>query len=178
MRHSQYTQFFRQLAEQHVAIRHSKDECRFVRMILSSDPLQRIMDAREFYDGLRSKVADGYIMILESYEADYSDNSGDQKLKEFHGAFFILHHVQPGDFDGLEEVLDATEEIGEDIMGTTLERINKDFSLPKKQMKVNGIMNERIGPVGDTYHGTKFSFSFTQGANPALRHKQEKYLQV
>ena len=53
MRHSEYTQFFRQLAEQHVAIQHSENECRFLRMILSSDPLQRVMDAREFYDGLR-----------------------------------------------------------------------------------------------------------------------------
>jgi hypothetical protein len=178
MRHSEYTSFFRQLAAEHTDIRHTKEECRFLRLILSSDPLQRIMDAREFYDSLRSRLARGYAMILISYEADYSDNAGDQKLKEYHGSFIILHHVAPGDFDELEAVLDKTEEIGEDLMGAALERINKDFTAPKKRMTVNGITNERIGPVGETYHGTKFNFFFTQGANPALHYKKEKFLPV
>lgn len=178
MRHSEYTHFFRRLAEQHVAIRHSEHECRFVRMILSSDPLQRMLDSREFFDDLRSQLAEGYVLVLESYEADYTDNAGDQRKKEYHGAFYILHHVEPGDFDGLEAVLDATEEVGEDIMGTTVELINKDATLPRKHITVNGITSERIGPVGETFHGTKFSFFFTQGANPALRHKKEKYQQV
>lgn len=178
MRHSEYTAFFKRLAERHVAIRHSEHECRFVRMILSADPLQRVMDAREFFDGLRSRIAGGFVMILESYEADYSDNTGDQKLKEYHGAFLILHHVEPADFDGLEAALDATEEIGEDIMGAAVALIKEDLTLPKKHMSVNGITNERIGPVGETFHGTKFSFSFSRGANAALKHKKEKFSEV
>jgi len=176
MRHSQYTSFFRQLAREHVNIRHSESECRFLRMILSTDPLQRIMDAREFYDSLRDKLHPGFAMILVSYEADYTDTGGDQKLKEYHGSFLILHPVEPGDYDGLEAVLDKTEEIGEEIMGATLLRINKDVTLPKKHMTVNGITNERIGPVGEVYHGTKFSFFFTQGANQALHFKKDKFL--
>ncbi|WP_266206236.1 hypothetical protein [Pontibacter kalidii] len=175
MRHSEYTTFFRQLASEHIDIRNSEDECRFVRLILSSDPLQRIMDAREFYDSLRSRLAEGYAMILISYEADYSDNNGDQKLKEYHGSFIILHPVPEGDHDALEAVLDKTEEIGEEIMGATLERINKDYTPPKKHMTVNGVTNERIGPVGEIYHGTKFNFFFTQGANKALYYKRDKF---
>lgn len=176
MRHSEYTHFFRQLAARHVDIRHSDENCHFVRLILSSDPLQRIMDAREFYDSLRDRVGPGFAMVLISYEADYSDNNGDQKEKEYHGSFIILHYVGEGDYDALEAVLDKTEEIGEDIMGATLELINKDFSAPKKHMAVNGVTNERIGPVGELYHGTKFSFFFTQGANKALYFKQDKFI--
>jgi len=175
MRHSQYTAFFRQLAEQHADILHSSQDCRFLRVVLSSDPLQRIMDAREFYDGMRDKLSPGYCMILQSYEVDYADSMGDQKTRECHGAFIILHKVEAGDFDGLEQVLDKTEEIGEDIMGATVHLINQDFTLPKKFMTFNGISNERVGPVGENYHGTKFSFFFTQGANPSLRFKQDKF---
>ncbi|WP_187261330.1 hypothetical protein [Pontibacter beigongshangensis] len=176
MRHSEYTDFFRQLASQHVDIRHSEEECHFVRLILSSDPLQRIMDAREFYDSLRDRIGPDFSMILISYEADYADNGGDQRIKEYHGSFIILHPVTPGHFDELEQVLDRTEEIGEEIMGAALVRINKDFTLPKKHMTVNGITNERIGPVGEDFHGTKFNFFFTRGANPALHYKQDKFI--
>lgn len=178
MRHSEYTSFFRQLAMEHIDIKHSADECRFLRLILSSDPLQRIMDAREFYDSLRDRLHPGYAMILISYDADYTDNNGDQKEKEYNGSFIILNSVPMGDYDALEAVLDKTEEIGEDIMGATLDRINKDFTLPKKHMKVNGISNERIGPVGEVYHGTRFNFLFTQGANPALHYKKDKFTQA
>jgi hypothetical protein len=84
MRHSEYTQFFRQLASQHVNMRHSEEECRFLRLTFGSGPLQRIMDAREFYDSLRSKLSEGYAIILISYDAEYPNNNVNQKLKEFH----------------------------------------------------------------------------------------------
>lgn len=176
MRLKEYTALFRELARRHVAIQHSPTECRFLRVTLSTDPIARRLDLEELYNSLRTKLKAGYFLVLQTYETDYEDNVSDNLKKEFHGAIMVMGKVKTGDFDQLEEVLDRTEEIGEELMGTVLHTFRTDFTPPMKFMTAKDITAEKIGPVGDNHYGTRFNFSFQETANAALKHKPDKYL--
>ncbi|QNF34368.1 hypothetical protein HUW51_17165 [Adhaeribacter swui] len=176
MRIKEYTTLFRELASRHVDIRHTDKECRFMRATLSADGLGRHLDLKELYDSLRTKLKSGYFLVLQSYEIDFEDNVSDNLKKIFHGAIIVLGKAKTGDYDGQEEVLDRTEEIGEDIMGAVLHRWQTDFTPPIKVISARDITSEKVGPVGDNFFGTRFNFSFSEAANGALKHKPSKFL--
>lgn len=178
MRNTEYNQLFREQARRHVDIQHTAKECRFLRMTLSTDPVARILDLREFYDSLKSKLKlkpGKFAMLLQSYEADYGDNGGDHRTKHFIGAIIILGKVKPGDYDEQETVQDKTEEIGEDIMGYVLHLFNTSF-MPHRVMTANDLQSAKVGPVGDNFYGTRFDFTFSEPAGQALYYKPEKFI--
>ena len=104
MRHLKYAQLFRDLATRHVDIRYGQDGgTRFLRILISSDPIQRQLDLSEFQSGLKSriKLAGGLAcLVLENYEADYTDNDGDYYARLHRGAFLVLKATKQDDYDG------------------------------------------------------------------------------
>ncbi|MDX5510636.1 MAG: hypothetical protein LPK01_00320 [Hymenobacteraceae bacterium] len=177
MRNKEYNALFRDMARRHIDIQHTEKECRFLRMTLSSDPVARMLDLREFYDALAGKLKlnGKCAMVLQSYEADYNDNEGDHYTKEFIGGMIILGKVKQGDYDQQEEVQDKTEEIGEDILGMVLEQFGASYS-PHRHMTASDISSQKVGPVGDNFYGTRFDFSFSEPAGQALIAKPEKFI--
>jgi hypothetical protein len=177
MRNTEYNQLFREQARCHVDIQHSPQECRFLRMTLSTDPVAQHLDLQEFNNSLKSrlKLKPGrFALVLQSYEADYTDNGGDHRTKQFIGAIIILGQVKPGDYDEQEAVQDKTEEIGEDIMGHVLHLFDNSF-MPHRVMTANDIQAAKVGPVGDNFFGTRFDFSFSEPAGQALIFKPSKF---
>ena len=177
MRNKEYNQFFRELARTHVGIQHTDQECRFVRFTLSADPIAKVLDLREFYDSLKFKLKlkEKYAMLLQAYEKEFSDNVSDNKRAGIYGAFVIIGKVKEGDFDQLEEVQDGTEEVATEIVGSMLHHFENNFS-PFRRMTANEITLVKIGPVGDSFYGTRCDFSFSEPANAALKYKPEKFI--
>ncbi|WP_201980339.1 hypothetical protein [Hymenobacter rubidus] len=176
MRHLEYTTLFRTLAERHLQVQHRPDQVRFVRLILSSDPLQKVMDFEEFYGGLKHKIdlRDGSAcLVLENYQADYSDNDGDFTGKEHHGAFLILRPVKAGDYDQRDAVIDACEAIGEDIMAAAIAQLRAR----ERPVRISpgDVLAEAVGPVGSHFYGARFNFSFRSPATPELCYDPTKF---
>ncbi|MFC6999597.1 hypothetical protein [Rufibacter roseus] len=175
MRTKEYNALFRQLATEHVDLAHSATNLRFVRMVLSSDPVQRVLDLGEFNASIKHKVKKGYFMVLQNYEAGYTDNGGDNTGKRLYGAFLILRNADTNDFEDQEDAYEESERIGEEIMAMAMHRINNAGGRPLKRMSANDITNDQVAKIATQYYGTRFDFSFTLGANKVLRPNAEKF---
>ncbi|KAA3439569.1 hypothetical protein [Rufibacter hautae] len=174
MRTKEYNALFRELAEQHVDLLHSEKNMRFVRMTLSSDPMQRVLDLTEFNNSIKHKIKDGFFMVLQNYEAGFSDNGGDRTSKVFYGAFLILRNVDPNNVDAQEQAYDETERIGEEIMAAAIERINNYGGVPLTRISPSNVSSDQVAKVALQYFGTRFDFSFTM-ASKALKYNKEKF---
>jgi hypothetical protein len=177
MRHLEYTTLFRDLATRHLGIQHRPDQLRFVRMLISSDPVQKLLDYQEFTDGLRTALdlRNGQAcLILENYQSDYSDNDGDFFGKEHHGAFLVLKPVGEGAYDRRDEVIDECEAIGEELMGAAIARLRA--GTPGARISPADVMQEAIGPVGDGFYGVRFNFTFRSPATEELTYDPTKFL--
>ncbi|QHL87402.1 hypothetical protein GU926_08125 [Nibribacter ruber] len=180
MRTIEYNALFRELAEQHPQLMHSEgnpdpkqNNIRFLRMTLSSDPVQRVLDLKEFYDKLKNKVKSGYFMVLQNYEAGYGDNGGGHITKELFGGFLILSICDVNDPDAQELVYDQSELIGEEVMAEAMFKINNLGDRPATRITANDITNDKVAQVALQYYGTRFDFTFRVN-NPRLNFKQKK----
>lgn len=97
--------YFRHLATTHIALQHTAENKHFFRFELE-----------EVLTGIRSTI--NYpCLILEGYDFGYSDNNSDNLIKGRNGAFILLDHAtHPDDFDRIDEIYDAMEEIADDIL--------------------------------------------------------------
>jgi len=175
MRHKQYTVMCRQLAQRHKEIQHSPEQCRFVRILISSDPIQKQLDLSEFYTSLRTKLdmREGMAaMVLENYQADYSDNDGDFYAKFHHSAFLVLKRIDVNDYDGRDDALDDCERIGEELMGALIERLQS----AGLHITPDDVMQEAIGPIGDVLVGARFHYVFRSTATQALTYQPTKFM--
>jgi hypothetical protein len=176
MRHSEYVDMVRTLATRHKEILHSDSNPRFIRMHLSSNPLQEHLDMKEFQTHMRNaKAKPDLLMVLLSYEGEYSDNTGDGKKKIYSGAIMLLGAVQRDNWNAQDAMYDKTERIGEEVMAALMHQLNETYSY---HLSANDIMNEKIGPIGDNLHGTRFSFSFTGPASKQLYYNPSQFLEA
>ncbi|WP_400194044.1 hypothetical protein [Hymenobacter sp. B81] len=178
LRHSEYIALLRNLATRHVSIGHTPAASRFARIVVSIDPLQRVVDLHEFTNnvlGARLKPALGQqVLVVESCQTDYLDNGGDNRTRLRHAAFMVLQQVKANDHDAVEAALDATEETAEDLIGG-IEFLLADQV--KVRIQPNSLGSDSIGPLGDgTWYGTRMDFDFTTPATAALAYKPYKFL--
>lgn len=175
MRHLAYTQLFRDLATRHLGIRHGQDGgTRFVRLLISSDPIQRQLDLSEFQTGLRNriKLAGGLAcLVLENYEVDYLDRDGDYTGRVHRGAFLVLKLTQENDYDGRDQAVDDCERMGEEVMGAAIAHI-RGLGL---RITPADVLSECVGPVGDNFYGCRFSFSYMSHATQDMTFNPDKF---
>ncbi len=168
MRQKAYCNLFRGLAERHKLIQHSPAVPRFARIVVSLDPIQRLIDLQEFTQllGVRLKAsANKYALVLETTNTQYRDNGGDNYQRNRHGAFLLLTPCGT-DPDAISDALDECEVIGEEIMAGAVEALKEDF---KTRFQVASITNDCIGPLGNGgWYGVRFDFEFTSPATSAL----------
>lgn len=169
MKTKQYNALFRELAEKHPDLRHSETNMRFVRMTLSSDPVQRVLDLTEFNNSIKHKIKPGFFLVLQNYEVSYNDNGGDRTSKQYYGGFLILRNVDPNDAEAQEDAYDTSERIGEEIMAAAMHRLNNLDGVPLKRISAADVTNDHVAKVAMQYYGTRFDFSFTVAANRALK---------
>jgi len=169
MRSSTYEGLFYNLATSHQLIRHRDDSPRFARIIVSVDPMQRVMDLEEMQVTLLGDYlkpgAGEQVLVLESLQTAYKDNKGNNYQRQRRGAFFVLEQVL--DKAKAWEALDRTEETGEQLLAGVLHKFAAD---PKVRWDVGSINADAVGPLHDgSWYGTRFDFEFSTPATAALR---------
>jgi hypothetical protein len=166
MRHKAYNDYFRLLAAENARIRDNAAEVKrnFFRLILSGSPFQKLY-IEEFLNAQKSKIdSSRQIMLCETYDADYRDNSADDVKKMMQGAVIILQLAKKENFDAQEVAIDETELTCEQIMA----RMKLDYEDSCQVVLGETWGTEKIGPVGDgPYFGTKLYFEFQNDGNVA-----------
>lgn len=168
MRNSAYSALFKGLAERHTRIRHREDSPRFARIIVSVDPLQRQVDLLEMQEVLLGRLlkpnAGEQVLVLESMQTQFADNTGDNYTRRSRGAFFLLE--QKSDTADAWEILDRTEQSGEEMLAGARKHYEDDL---KVRWPIGAILSDSVGPLHDgTWYGTRFDFEIISPANAAL----------
>lgn len=101
---SELINYFRSIAVNHVAIRHTAHQKHFYRLELE-----------ELINGLNN--AQYPVLNLEGYSFSLSDAKSDNIIKSRTAAFVLIDQIaDPGDFDGINAIWDKLEHIGDDII--------------------------------------------------------------
>jgi hypothetical protein len=169
LRHSHYVGLLRTLATTHKRIQHTPAAPRFARIVISVDPMQRVVDMHELGQLLKKlKAGPGdQVLVVESCTTDYLDNGGDNRQRRRHGAYMVLQNVKSAtDHDAIEAALDETEVTAEEIVGG----IEHGLAGQVKVRLIPGSLGgDSIGPLGDgTWYGHRMDFDFTTPASAAL----------
>jgi hypothetical protein len=174
--HKSYTETFRQLAMRHKLIRHSDTSMHFARITLSKAPVFGRDELREFIQS-KKNVLEYPALLLISYDADYSSHHKDSLTKSVNGEFIILEAVEKDNFEQLDDVLDKTEEIGEQLLATLRDHYD---DTPEEGLFQDGeMMNEKIAGLGsENLAGTKFYFSITMPNSCRLTHNPDNYIDL
>jgi hypothetical protein len=176
MRNATYEGLFHGLAYQHKLIRHRDDSPRFARIIVSVDPLQKQIDLLEMQQTLLGRYlkpgAGEQVLVIESLQTAYQDNTGDNYQHQRRGAFFVLEQVL--DKTKAWEALDRTEITGEQLLGAILDKYRDK---PKEaRWAVGSIQADAVGPLHDgTWYGTRFDFEFFTPATKALAYNPDAF---
>ena len=168
MRNSEYATLFKGLAQRHQRIRHRDDSPRFARIIVSVDPLQKQMDLLEMQETLLGRLlkpgAGEQVLVLESLQTQFLDNTSDNYQRQCRGAFFVLEQKAP-QVDAWE-VLDRTELTGEQLLAAARREYEQQV---KVRWPIASILSDAVGPLHDgTWYGTRFDFEIIGPANAAL----------
>ena len=170
MRNSAYSALFKGLAERHGRIRHRDDSPRFAHIIVSVDPLQRQVDLLEMQEVLLGRQlkpnAGEQVLVLESLQAQFQDNSGDVYTRRSRGAFFVLEQKSAG----VEpwQILDRTEETGEQLLAAARQPYVEGLDV-KTRWPIGSILSDAVGPLHDgTWYGTRFDFEILSPATASL----------
>ncbi|MCA8831975.1 hypothetical protein [Hymenobacter pini] len=175
MRHQQYSNMGRELARRHQDIQHSDTKCRFLRILISTDPIQKQLDLSDFYNSLRNTLdlpADKAAMVLENYQADYDDNQGDAYYKFHHSSFIVLKLVEAGNYEARDQAIDETERIGEELMAAYIEQLTE----AGMYITPADVMQEAVGPIAGQFVGCRFNYVFRSSARQALTYNSDKFL--
>ncbi|MEM8564948.1 MAG: hypothetical protein AAGF85_00710 [Bacteroidota bacterium] len=172
LRHSQYIDFMRQLAQAHVDIGHSEEEMHFARITLTQDPYVGAMaQIREFVNSMGSKLKYPCLVAI-SFKANYADTKNDDPRKQNDGGFLLLDQVKTGDADAEQQVYDNMERIGEEIIAYIREYFeeNEDEGI----FNLNNVESEKVAKVGNTQlFGIKFYLTIE--GSVALFHNPDKW---
>lgn len=164
MRHTEFTELFRDLARRHQLLHHTDDKPRFVRAVVSSDPIQRTLDLIELETAIRNRIKALPVMVLTSFEGEYQDNGADNRMRQCFASMMILDRAKTP--DQLEAVLDSTHQIGAQVMGQVLEYFRRNRATGA--MSANDISIDPLDKVADDLAGTRFTFAFSVVANAEL----------
>lgn len=171
-----YTALFSELARRHVAIQASPENGRFMRLLISFDPVQKQLDLSEFYGKLRSGLkakAGQPFLVVENYQADYDDNHGDYFSRKLNAAFLVLQYCQLDDYAARDAAIDQCERIAEQVFAAALERLRDDYQV---YVSVGDAWTEHIGPIADGHVGVRLSFSWKENATENLTYDPSNFL--
>ena len=163
-----YTALFRGLAQRHQAILATADNNRFLRLLISADPIQKQIDLSEFYNALRSRLkapVGQALFVLENYQVDFDDNQGDSFSRKVQGAFFVLQKVKLDDYDARDAAIGACEAIAEQVLAAAVQQLRETYRV---RVSVGDAWAEHIGPIGDGHVGVRVNLAWQEAATAEL----------
>jgi hypothetical protein len=158
IQYSDYTRYFRNLAQKHKQIRHSSDNQRFFRATLE-EALSAISNRKIKYPAMM-------LLPLQIRSQGETDN----EYEKIYGGFMILDALRNvNDFDRIEAILNETRVIAEDVMQKIYHDID-ECNTPASQklfqeFNRNEITKKEWGPVWDNAYGWSYEFPLSSFYN-------------
>lgn len=165
MIHSDYMDYFREIARRQPDIGHTPQNPHFFRVIFSEWP-SPILQLDEFLSAVKQNI--GFpLLICESYKRRMRSTSSEHLDHIYQGSILIADQWdKKGNYDGLEDLFDKTDRIASDIESYMLQEfedfLNATGTGPKRYLIENSLDTEKIGPFSDNLYGTRLSFQYTQ----------------
>ena len=172
-----YSELLRDLATRHVEIQHSAKNCRYLKVIVAADPIQKQLNLANFYDKAKSTWPGNAPLLLQlSYDTLYEDTGSDQVLAHRRGGFIVLHKAKNTE-ESRDEVLTQTERIGHELMAAVCDFFRGPAGRRAgRVLQRSSIAADAVGPIGDNFYGTRFEFDFTESATLLLQFNPAKFL--
>lgn len=169
LKNSDYTALLKDLAERHKAVTRPDGKRVFTKVIVSSDPVAKQVNLSTFYGMLRNDFGERPFVVALSYDAVHEDKGDGAFLAHRRGGFMVLAKAKNTEA-GRDLVLDATEQIGYQLMAAVAEAFRGLAGRRLGRMlNLSSLAVDSIGPVGDGFTGTRFEFDFTESATLALQ---------
>lgn len=157
--------YFENLAQSHIAIQHTPEVPRFAVMgIEQLISMQWNFDLGENF----------FALVLEAFEGDLAGPDLTNAEAKVTGAFWVLRFAGREDYSTQQQVWENSHRIGSEIIARIAfdkeELYHNDQSDPNQFVKSfpqASVHFNKVGPVGDNYHGSRFEF--TIGHNNKLR---------
>lgn len=172
-----YSDLVRDLATRHKEILHTPARKRYLKVTVSADPMQKIAGLATFYQNAKSTLpGEAYFVVQLSYDTLHEDTGSDQVLAHRRGGFMVMHKARNTD-ESRDEVLSDTERIGYELMAG----VSAFFRDPAgrragRMLQRTGLVAEAVGPMGDSFYGTRFEFDFTESATKLFTYDASKFL--
>ena len=169
LNNSDYTSLLKGLAERHKQVARTDGKRVFTKVIVAADPVAKQVNLVTFYGQLKNSFGAQPFVVAMSYDAVHEDTGAGAVLVHRRAGFMVLAHAKNTE-EGRDEVLDATERIGYQLMAGVAEA----FRAPAgrrlgRMLDLGSLAVDSIGPVADGFTGTRFEFDFTESATLALQ---------
>ncbi len=175
MRLDTYNQLLGNLARRHKKIAATAQNGRFMRIFISTDPVQKQLDLMDFYKSLRSalKAPVGQpFLIAENYQVDYGDNQGDYFSREFRAAYLVLERVDVDNYAARDAAVAHCETIAEQLLGALVAQLRAEHAA---DISVRDAWLEHIGPLSDKSVGVRLNFTWREPAAEDLVYNKDHF---
>ena len=171
-----YSDLIRDLATRHVEIQHSPTARRYLKLVVSADPLQKRVSLANFYTKLKGSFPAGAPFVLQlTYDTLHEDTGADQVLAHRRGGFMVLQKSRNTE-ESRDEILALTERIGYELMAAVCDFFRGPAGRRAgRVLQRSSIAAEAIGPIADDFYGTQFEFDFTESATVALTYDPTRF---
>ena len=143
---SDYHALFRDLAARNKAILATPDNGRFMRVLISTDFVQKQLDLSEFYNQLRSGLkarAGQPFLVVENYQTNYLAQDADYYRRQKDAAYLVLQYVKLDDYDARDAAISQCEQVAEDLLGALYERLVEQGAY----LTLADAWSEHVGPI-------------------------------
>lgn len=144
-----YIQYFRNIATNLIAIGHTPSNPKFTRI-----------NIEEVLNGVRANLNMATpVMVLENYEARFTDRKTDNVFKDLYGAFMVVKNVRMDDFEAEAAALDLTESIIMKVLAKM--KADKDSSIvvEMRGFDLSTVVLQKIGGIFDNAYGYRAEFT-------------------
>jgi|SRR6056297_962686 len=150
------SQYFEDLASNHVALNHTAQEQHFFRI-----------DAEEYLIGITTKVYYPFLS-LESYDSNFNAPGNDNVAITRNIAFMLVDKYKQGDYNAMNAIYDNMEEIALDILNRINEDMKKNIALVRN-FSVNTVNIQSLPPnPTKLYTGVRVTMSFDSKYNAVM----------
>lgn len=158
----QYTNYFRQLQEQHKQINS------FHRVTFTGDLQTDMFVLSEFLTKQHSLLSPCLLRVL--FHGDIIDNNSENRLQNTKGTFILLDRVDDtGNFDLIENCYERMYNVALQFIA----RMKKDWKenyMGSADIQFQDFDIDFVGPVIGKYHGCMVNFSYLVNLNPLLKY--------
>jgi hypothetical protein len=167
-----YIGYFKNLAILHKKIKHNLNGEKRFTAISMEDVINNINHNLTFHP--ENGEADYALMLLEEISGQFRGRDVRNMNDEPDGAFVILKHCPPEDFDRERAIYNECKSIAVSLLGTMTNDYETNANNIMKYMEPQtGVRYMKVGPVFDHCFGIRVEFSFSKSI--LLKHVPADY---